>query len=195
MPPSSFKERMKQQREREILAAAGQLIREHGYDDMNMDALAEMVGISKPTLYQHFASKEAILLHIIQHSLEALEAHLIEHADGTPLERLELVLRTLIGHAYRHDSIMANLSARSVLEMLRSNAVVEPKGRVLAMLYQIVDEGKAQGQIDKTISTPLLTDLMFYLLGSVGRYLQSPQGNIETATNQALLVFRKLFSA
>lgn len=194
MPPSTFKERMKQQREAEILRAAGQLIREQGYDDMNMDALAEIVGISKPTLYQHFTSKESILLHVIQHSLEALDDHLVQHTDGTPVERLELVLQTLIEHAYRPDSIMANLSAKSVLEMLRSTAVVAHKERVLTLLYRIVDDGKAQGQIDTTITTALLIDLLFYLLGSVGKQIHSRQGDIETATAQALVIFRKVLS-
>lgn len=41
----------------QILAVAGQLFMEHGFNAVTMDAIAEAAPVSKPTLYNHFSSK------------------------------------------------------------------------------------------------------------------------------------------
>lgn len=189
MPTQSFKERMKQQREQEILHAASHLIREHGYADMNMDTLAEMVGISKPTLYQHFASKEALLMRVVLFSIEALEDHLLQHTTGAPLERLKVILQTLIERAYQPDSILANLRAEPVLEVLHAGPVEEPRARVMAMLYRIVDDGKTQGQIVQMLPTPMIIKLLFFVLGAVGEYARPPGGSLDTAIQYGTQLF------
>lgn len=56
----NMKERVKALREETILEAAKELIERKGYAAMTLDELTEMVGISKPTLYLHFRSKEDV---------------------------------------------------------------------------------------------------------------------------------------
>lgn len=48
------------ERERRILDAALKVFSETGYTGANMDAVALEAGLSKPTLYQYFQSKEAL---------------------------------------------------------------------------------------------------------------------------------------
>jgi TetR/AcrR family transcriptional regulator, mexJK operon transcriptional repressor len=48
------------ERERRILEAALKVFSETGYSGATMDAVAIEAGLSKPTLYQYFASKEAL---------------------------------------------------------------------------------------------------------------------------------------
>lgn len=55
------KERLYQEREEAILQVAGEVFMEKGYHGMSMDEIAELVGIGKPTLYRHFASKEELV--------------------------------------------------------------------------------------------------------------------------------------
>ncbi len=49
-----------------ILAEAKRLFAAHGYGSTGMDRLAEAVGIRAPSLYKHYAGKEAILLAILE---------------------------------------------------------------------------------------------------------------------------------
>ena len=49
-----------------ILAEAKSLFAAHGYGSTGMDRLAEAVGIRAPSLYKHYAGKEAILLAILE---------------------------------------------------------------------------------------------------------------------------------
>lgn len=48
------------EKERRILKAALKIFSETGYSGANMDAVALEAGLSKPTLYQYFQSKEAL---------------------------------------------------------------------------------------------------------------------------------------
>ncbi|HWN32702.1 MAG TPA: TetR/AcrR family transcriptional regulator [Pseudonocardia sp.] len=50
------------ERERQILDAASAVFAERGYQAASMDAVAERVGVTKPVLYDHFGSKEGLLL-------------------------------------------------------------------------------------------------------------------------------------
>jgi len=60
----SMKERQRQLREDAILDATLDLLKTKGYDSMTLEDITEAIGISRPTLYLHFKSKEDIVLHI-----------------------------------------------------------------------------------------------------------------------------------
>ncbi len=72
-PRHSYRDVERQRREKDILECAGKLLAERGYADLNMDDLAEAVGISKPTLYQHFKSKEDLVTQVVFQSYETME--------------------------------------------------------------------------------------------------------------------------
>ncbi len=162
----SFKEREKQRREQEILCAAGQLIAEHGYAALTMDDLAEAVGISKPTLYQHFKSKDDLLKRVVVQTLERLEEYLGLPRSGTPLERLQAVMSFLLEHQYEPGSVLASLGPELIVTTLKSSAeLAERKAHIWQLLCGLIDDGKAQGQIDPATPTPVIVRAMFCLLG------------------------------
>jgi len=57
----SMKDRVRTLREEAILDASRELIESKGYAAMTLDDITEAVGVSKPTLYLHFRSKEDII--------------------------------------------------------------------------------------------------------------------------------------
>lgn len=50
------------ERERQILDAAVEVFSERGFQQASMDAVAKLVGVTKPVLYTHFGSKDGLLL-------------------------------------------------------------------------------------------------------------------------------------
>src|SRR6476661_10570472 len=93
----SLRERRRQLLYDEILTAVGELLGEKGYSAMSMDELAARVGISKPTLYSIFPTKEDLLVETIVHGMDRVAA--VIQADQTPrspLQQLMFILRTVI---------------------------------------------------------------------------------------------------
>jgi AcrR family transcriptional regulator len=60
------------ERERQMIEVAEQVFSERGYAAASMDEIAELVGVSKPMLYEYFRSKEGLLLACIAESRAAL---------------------------------------------------------------------------------------------------------------------------
>jgi AcrR family transcriptional regulator len=67
-----------------ILAAATELFLEHGLQATSMDLVAERAGVSKMTVYAHFASKKALFSAII----DSLASRLTEAIDRLTLEEM-----------------------------------------------------------------------------------------------------------
>ncbi len=61
-------------REQAILATAARLLEEKPYAEISVDDLAKGAGLSRPTFYFYFQSKEAVLLSLLE--------PLIQHADS-----------------------------------------------------------------------------------------------------------------
>ena len=49
-----------------IVEAAGRLFGERGYDRTRLDELAAAAGVTKPILYRHFGSKQALYLALLE---------------------------------------------------------------------------------------------------------------------------------
>ncbi|HKN52742.1 MAG TPA: TetR/AcrR family transcriptional regulator [Amycolatopsis sp.] len=60
------------ERERQMIDVAEQVFSTRGYTAASMDEIAELVGVSKPMLYEYFNSKEGLLLACIRQSRAAL---------------------------------------------------------------------------------------------------------------------------
>ncbi|MEO8392027.1 MAG: TetR/AcrR family transcriptional regulator [Chloroflexota bacterium] len=168
----SYKEREKGRREREILLCARHLIHENGYVDLNMDNLAVAVGISKPTLYQHFKSKDDVIVHVLIDGMEEVEEYLLTESEESPLERLKIALRLILVNRYGTHGLLNDFEADVLTSALHTHPdVITVKRRVLTEAERLIDQGKANGEIISTIPTPLISVLLFKLLG----VLSTPQ--------------------
>lgn len=59
-------------RKQQILAAAGELFREHGYHNVSVAQVAAAVGITAPALYRHFKNKPDLLYAAVNAGIESL---------------------------------------------------------------------------------------------------------------------------
>src|SRR5215831_14564033 len=108
----SLKERQRQEREQLILQAADELLLERGYHETSIDDIAARVGISKGTVYLHFASKEDLVVALFERGMEHLLRTIDEilAAPGSPRARLEAILRRVYaGMAGQHYQVFALL--------------------------------------------------------------------------------------
>lgn len=84
-----------------ILDEATRLFGRRGYGATSVRELAEAVGVTKPTLYYWFDSKEALYLATMERHAASFRDTIAEafSADGGPVERLGLLARLFIERA------------------------------------------------------------------------------------------------
>lgn len=86
----------REKRRAQLLALATDLFTERGFQATSMDDIAAAAGVTKPVLYQHFSSKEALYGVVVETTgerlLEAVES--VRAVDGDTEARIEHALTT-----------------------------------------------------------------------------------------------------
>ena len=167
MTKLSYKERSNRRREREILLSARRLIQAGGASQLNLDDLAAAVGISKPTLYQHFKSKDDLLAHVFVDSLREFERYFCSLTGLSPLARLKDALRFMLVNRYFRDGLLTGFENDVFVSVLSARAdVAAAKQSVIAAIAAVVEEGKARGELTPAVSG-LLTSCLFLKLATL----------------------------
>jgi AcrR family transcriptional regulator len=125
----SYTERQIRRREN-ILAAARELITEHGYDGVTMRDLARASGVAPKTLYHQFESKEKLLRAAVEerfrHAYQQIDAADIDHG----IDRLFYIIDTVgattqenMAYARALGPILGSRRSKSseVLTLIRMN--------------------------------------------------------------------------
>jgi AcrR family transcriptional regulator len=94
------------ERRKAILAAAQKVFLERGYANASIDAVVELAGGSKATVYQQFGNKEGLLGALVAEGAEEL-AHLVHELplDGALEESLRAFGRGYLGLIMRPDRL------------------------------------------------------------------------------------------
>ena len=117
----SRREQNRLEKQQRILSAALKVFAQTGYPGASMDAIAAEAGLTKPTLYKHFASKEALFAAVLAVPLDVmmlafdtrtdkgLVAHLHEfawsYAETVMRPEFLSLARLTIGEAHRFPNI------------------------------------------------------------------------------------------
>jgi AcrR family transcriptional regulator len=83
-----------EQRRQQLVEVAASLFSERGYRSTTMDDVAEAAGVTKPLLYQHFDSKKALYLELVDevaHRMLAAVAEATSKAES-PRQKVEFSL-------------------------------------------------------------------------------------------------------
>lgn len=81
------------ERQQAILDTASRLIQQRSFADISVDDLAKGAGISRPTFYFYFASKEAVLLSLMDPLIARADTGFDNAMDTMPAEPHEAIRR------------------------------------------------------------------------------------------------------
>ena len=122
------------ERERQMVDAALALFAERGFDAVSMDEIAERSGITKPMLYNFFASKEGLYLACIEHvtrpMIERFGADVVAEED--PARRLWAGTRSFLAWVDDNREVYARLFVEARARGGEPAALVERLSRELA---------------------------------------------------------------
>ena len=154
----SLRERRRQLLYDEILTAVGEMLSEKGYSAMSMDELAARVGISKPTLYSIFPTKEDLLVETVVHGMDRVTA--VIQADQTqrsPLQQLMFILRTVIQMQVSKGALTPRPWSPEVFQLVcMREEVVERMRANEAVLVELIQQGIMAGEINLALDPVLI---------------------------------------
>lgn len=131
-----------------VRAAARRLFAQSGYPAVSMRAIATEVGIQAGALYNHFPTKQAILLDLMRaHMTEVLEAsEAAVPREGDPVARLNAFTRFhLRHHLPRGDAVFISYMELRSLEPENFREIDALRGRYEGRLIAILRDGREAG--------------------------------------------------
>lgn len=134
-----------------ILQTALNLFSSKGYDGTSVREICEASGITKPTLYHFFGSKDGVFRALVQGALEEFERDVREAAQppGTTIERLQRVARKYFDRAVRQRELV-----RLIFALVHSPSGATPPvdvpqfyERILKLVGGVMADGVAAGEL------------------------------------------------
>ena len=149
----SFKDQAFQQREDAILDAATRILTSRGFDLMTMDDVATEVGVSKPSLYKHFKSKEELAGECMIRLLDGANETLAALPDDLPaLERIRRLLGWALDLRLKGGLPFLPATSPHVRDMLVKNLGYTMRALKLNnALSKLVREAQKTGQMRKDL--------------------------------------------
>jgi AcrR family transcriptional regulator len=149
-------------RETELLAVTLQLLQEHGYDRLTVDAVAAKARASKATVYRRWPSKAELVLAAF---IEGIRQVAVLPETGTlrgDLLRLgELICQQGKQHAGTIRAVLVEVSRSPALnEVMQHEFIEQRKALMIHILAQAVD----RGEIDRAAVNDELWDVMPHYL-------------------------------
>jgi AcrR family transcriptional regulator len=120
--------RISDERQEAILEAAQSLIAAKGVDAVSMAELAKVTGLSRPAIYQYFASKDHVLAELVINEMADLSNAIERHIEGLadPMERIRIWIHYSLAH-------LASAEHRIVREISIASLPEESRGMINAM--------------------------------------------------------------
>jgi AcrR family transcriptional regulator len=131
------------ERRQQLLAVACELFARTGFHDTSMDDIAEAAGVTKPVLYQHFPSKRALYVELLEDTGRRLLDRLADATDRATSgrERVEAGFRAYFQFAVGDRSsfrLLFGTSIRSDPEFARTvDAILQAVADTISTLIDL----------------------------------------------------------
>ncbi|WP_084530398.1 TetR/AcrR family transcriptional regulator [Nocardia miyunensis] len=131
-----------------ILAGAVQSFHESGYHGASVREIAVRVGVTVPTLYYHYGSKQGLLIALLESSMQELLDHAeqaVADSDGSPRQRFTNLVEATVLYVTRRVSIAALDSELRYLEPGNRERYARSRKRLEELFREIIQDGVEQG--------------------------------------------------
>ncbi len=143
--------------------AVVELAAEQNPNDITTAAIAKHMGLTQGALFRHFPNKEAILQAVMAWVAERLLSRVDKAAlnVASPVAALEAIFMTHIDFVAHHPGV-----PRMIFGELQRAGETAPKRMVQTLvrhygerLHRLIEQGKAQGELDAALDTEAATIL------------------------------------
>ena len=146
-----------------ILETAMHRFKTYGVSAVSMDDLAEVLGIAKSTLYQHFPSKDALVDAVMHYLMKQWDA-LIDNVISEPLNPIQKIIKL----QYQGIQEIQQLSPVFLFDLKKryEDCFVQYKDYknhfVYEVIYQLLEDAKTQGMLLEYTDIQAVCELHFF---------------------------------
>lgn len=161
-----------------VLEATAELVAERGIDSTSVDAISERSGVSKATIYKHWADKDALLLEMIAH-IHGVHARPKFDTGNTRTDLIAVLAYRPKQDATLRERIMPQFAAaaarRANMWCNWKDIVMDPPRRELRHLLELgVKKGEIRDNLDYELSLALLLGPVMYWFVLMRRHTEDP---------------------
>jgi AcrR family transcriptional regulator len=162
-----------------LAGSAARLFKSHGYESVTMEQIAAEADVAKRTLYNHFATKEAVLAHWLEAELERDLAHLqsgMAKRTSFP-SRVAYLLNASADWCVQHPvHLGAYLRHRFLsIGITDADGGGTSGGGIASTWQQLIAEGQRAGELTRKFPADQLATWFHHLyLGALLRWLTVP---------------------
>ncbi len=190
----NLRERRRAMLREEILAATHQLMAERGYVALSMDELAARVGVSKPTLYSQFPTKEDLVAAMAIQLLERVFTQIELETDVSPLERLLRFLHASVRLQLDHRTSAMQLWMPEIVDLLERHPqsrefICRVDERLVRTIQEAIEAGEIDPDVDIASAVRIFNALN--ISPSIGRLHNAGEPDPERMAATVVAVFRR----
>jgi AcrR family transcriptional regulator len=150
-----------------ILHATAELIASD--PGISLERVAARAGVSRATLYHHFASRDALMDALTEQSISEVKAALeeVQPDDGTPSEAMERVLLAAWQVIGRYRGLVI---VNQRLERTELRTRLEP---ALALVRSLIRRGQRSGEFDPELPADWLMGIVIDVIHAASRQVTS----------------------
>jgi AcrR family transcriptional regulator len=112
-------------RRAQLLKLGRELFTTRAYDDLSIEEIARIGGISKGLLYHYFPSKRVFYVESVRQAAGELLEQTAPSEDLSPLERLRAGIDAYLSYVERNKSVFATLMWRGIVHDAEVSGIVE----------------------------------------------------------------------
>jgi len=155
----------------EILNKASHAFFRLGVDEIDMDSIAKASGISRPSLYRYFSSKEELLEYAVQYELKSRHAllKLIEEETQDPIMQFELLVKISCEPTHEYYGTLMLVTSR--YKLYKNEKIKECFYKLVDDTIEIIEgifeKGKKQGKFRDEVDSHTMAVMFLALYNGI----------------------------
>ena len=164
-----LRERKKRMTHSRIVDCAGELFIAHGYQTTTVDAIAEGAEISKPTFFNYFSTKHAVLQSMVERMDNEFIASIAEELKEpkSTEKRLCNLMTNTADYMESHIPLMRVIIVEGLGGLAKPDEASNRLSKLNNAMAELLTKGREQGDVDTEVDIDLQVQIV------VGSYLYS----------------------
>ena len=165
----TLRERKKRMTHSRIVDCAGELFIAHGYQTTTVDAIAEGAEISKPTFFNYFSTKHAVLQSMVERMDNEFIASIAEELKEpkSTEQRLCDLMTNTADYMESHIPLMRVIIVEGLGGLAKPDEASNRLSKLNNAMAELLTKGREQGDVDTEVDIDLQVQIV------VGSYLYS----------------------